>query len=184
METTEPADGSLLMAAGTIIQSTPIVEQELFPVQYYDNGAPFPLGGGAFDQMGIPNPPPSTPPSSMPDGMTPAGTWLLSPDPSTPPSTLDHVWRLPQDIPSPPARSTPSPRSSAASPDNDDDDGSSYTPFLGYMAAYPALCVSACSPASFITSTPLGLISGRAGGIREAIRINIYLRQNYNTHNT
>jgi hypothetical protein len=115
-------DGSLLMAAGAITQSTPVVEQELFPDQRCDNGAPFPLGGGAFDQMGIPNPPPSTPPSSTPDGMTPAGTWLLSPGPSTPPSTNDHAWRLPKDIPSPPARSTPSPRSSDASPDYNDDE--------------------------------------------------------------
>eukprot|EP00959_Pyramimonas_sp_CCMP1952_P336591 7047922-Pyramimonas_sp.AAC.1 len=32
------------------------------------------------------------------------------------------------------------------------------------MAAHPALCSSACSPASLITSSPLGLISGRVRG--------------------
>eukprot|EP00959_Pyramimonas_sp_CCMP1952_P132090 2761901-Pyramimonas_sp.AAC.1 len=32
------------------------------------------------------------------------------------------------------------------------------------MAAYPALCSSVCSHASLVTSTPLGLISGRAVG--------------------
>ena len=38
------------------------------------------------------------------------------------------------------------------------------SPSWGIWRLTPALCSSACSPASLITSTPLGLISGRAGG--------------------
>ena len=126
MEAAGPC-GAELMAAPIQTQSTPTVAESvstetpevvstLFPDLYYDDGAPFPLGGGFLDPMGMPNPPDSTPPTTPPPN-----SWLVEPnnDTSPPPlpPTSDYVWRLPgAGSRSPSPRATPSPRS-VPSPD-------------------------------------------------------------------